>query len=142
MKFKLLFILLLLLPIALASEQYNTEELKIEYNQNLDKIPGLVKKIIGNEKINLHFTLLSGSEITIAIRTKKARIIEIGGIPYGKPTLNIYLTERTVERLKNKEITIEQAIKTKEITYKAKRFRTKIKSGLFKFGLRIKGWFT
>lgn len=142
MKFKVLFILLLLVPIALASEQYNIEELKTTYNANLDKVPGMVKKIIGNEKINLHFTPLAGSERTIAIRTKKAKIIEIGEIPYGKPTLNIYLTEKTVNRLKNKEITIEQAIRTKEITYKARRFRTKIKSGIFKFGLKIKGWFT
>lgn len=141
MKFKLLTILFLLL-LTTSTFAYNIEELQEKYNQNLPQVPGFVKKLIGNEVINLYYTRLSGRQEIMGIKTYKARIIGVSKTPYEKPTMNIYTSEDTAQLLAEKRITIQQALKSGRIRYKSLRFKTKFKTFLFKPILRIWGWFT
>lgn len=120
---------------------YNLQELKTTYNNNLDKIPWIVKQIIGNEKINFYLTLNTGEIITLSGTTKSAKIIQaqIGALE--NPTLNIYITENTINRLKNKQVTIQKAIDTEEIRYESQRIRTSVKSWFGRRLLTIASWF-
>ena len=116
----------------------NLNQLKTKYNQNINKVPWIVKKIIGNERINVYLTLNNGNQKIIGGITNKARILQAQVGKISNPTLNIYITEKTIQRLINKQVTLKQAIKTKEITYKSKRIRTSIKAW---FAKRLLRWF-
>lgn len=141
MKKLLIPIILLLLITLVSAENFNLQELKTEYNNNLDKIPGIVKSIIGSERINLYLTTNTQGTIIIGAVTKSARILQIQEGKIDNPTLKIFITENTINRLKNKQVTIQQAIKTKEITYKSLRIRTSIKLWFTKRILSIASWF-
>ncbi len=106
---------------------YNLEELKTIYNQNIGKVPWIVKKIIGNERINLYLTTKAGETIILGGITESARIIQVQLGKTENPTLNIYVTEEAVNKIKNKEITIEQALENKLVRYESQRVRTSIK---------------
>lgn len=106
----------------------NLEELKIKYNQNIGEAPWIARTVIGNERINTYLTLNSGNKIILGGITNKARILQAQIGEISNPTLNIYITEKTIQRLTKKEVTLEQAIKSKEITYKSLRIRTSIKA--------------
>lgn len=125
----LLFLFLLATQVtALTYNGYGLDELKTSYNGNLGKVPWVVKQIIGNERINVYLTLNNKEVITVSGTTQNAKIIsaQVGAIE--NPTLNIYITEQTINRLRSKEITMQQAIETKEIRYESQRIRTSIKA--------------
>ena len=115
---KYLIPIIILLLITQVSAQVilgnDLQELKTQYNNNLDKVPWIAKKIIGNERINLFLTTNTGEVIIIGGVTKSAKILQIQQSKIDNPTLNIYITENTINRLKNKQVTIQQALKTKE----------------------------
>ncbi len=142
---KYLIPIIILLLITQVSAQVilgnDLQELKTQYNNNLDKVPWIAKKIIGNERINLFLTTNTGEVIIIGGVTKSAKILQIQQSKIDNPTLNIYITENTINRLKNKQVTIQQALKTKEISYKSQRIRTSIKSWFGRRLLTITSWF-
>jgi hypothetical protein len=131
---KLLFIFTLLLLIApvIASNDFqnflnkSTEQLKQEYNSNLASVPWIIKTIIGSERINFYLTAESEQIIFGAIM-KKARILELKKEKITHPTLNVYVSEETINKIINKELTLQQALDTKEIRIESQRIRTSIK---------------
>lgn len=99
------------------------------YNENLDKVPGFVKKNFGNERINLYvdgekFVGLVGQNGTIKEYSR-------GGVE--KPTLNVYTTGETIDQLLDGEKGILETIKDKSIRYEGVGFGGKIKFGIIKF---------
>jgi hypothetical protein len=125
----LLFLFLLIAQAsALTYEEYGLEELKTSYNNNLGKVPWIVKQIIGNERINVYITMNNQEVITVSGTTQNAKIISAQEGLIEDPTLNIYVTENTINRLRSKEITVQQAIETKEIKYESQRITTSIKT--------------
>ena len=126
-----LIILLLVTPVLApnptSSEEINIQQLKAEHNQNLEKVPWIVKKIIGTERINLHLTTNTQEIIIIGATTESAKILSIQKGEIQDPTLKIYVTENTINRVKDKVITIQQAIETEEIRFESQRIRTSIK---------------
>lgn len=133
-----IIILLLTTPILAQYNGYSLQELKSEYNQNLDKIPGIVKAVIGDERINLYIT---EKQSIIGALTENAKIITIQEGKIDNPTLNIYITEKTIRRLQNQEITFQQAIDAEEIRLESQRIRTSIKLWLADKIATIISWF-
>ena len=137
----LILIILLSIPFAFALQPYNIEDFKSNYNKNLDKIPGIVKFLIGNEIINLYFTPSDGPTVVIGTKTYDAMILTLQDKPYEKPTMNIYISENTVQALIDNKMTVQEALDLKKIKYKSFRFKTKIKTGLVKPIFRVWNWF-
>ena len=116
------------------------EELKNQYNQNIDNIPWIVKSIIGDERVNVYLT--NHQELIIGTITENAIIISIQEGEIDNPTLNIYISENTIQRLQDNVITIQQALDTKEIKIESQRIRTSIKMWLADKALTVISWFT
>jgi len=143
MKLRLLVLIILLsIPFVSALQPYNIEDLKSNYNQNLDKVPGVIKSLIGNEVINLYFTPSNGPTVVIGTKTYDAMILTLQDKPYEKPTMNVYISENTVQALIDNKMTIQEALDLGKIKYKSLRFKTKIKTGLVKPIFRVWSWFT
>ncbi len=124
---------LLLVNIGYAHGELDLESLDLEklveaYNQNLEKVPGFVKNIFGNERINLYID----GEIFVGLSGKKGEIVEYekGGII--KPTMNIYTTGDTIDKLIDGNTTLLDAVKDKSINYEGVGFFGKIKFGVIK----------
>ena len=120
-------------------EATGLEKVKEEYNKNLGQVPGIVAKILGSERIN--FYLSNGEDSVIGVVTKNARILEIQKGEVENPTLFIYITEATIQKLIDKKITLSQALETKEIKIEPQRLRTRVKFWFTRKIVGIAEWF-
>ncbi len=105
------------------------QELVNAYNKNLDKVPGFVKNIFGNERINLYI----GDEAFVGLVGTDGNITEYkrGGID--GPTMKIHTTADTLHKLVDGDKTLLEATKDKSITYEGVGLSKKIKFGFIKF---------
>lgn len=72
-------LLLLLLSTASAADLYSDLAEKVDpYNRNVDKVPGPIKSIFGNEEILGVINLTDGSTLQVRAVTKDARVVEFG----------------------------------------------------------------
>ena len=104
------------------------KELVSAYNGNLDKVPSFVKNTFGNERINLYvdgqpFVGLVGQNGNITEYKK-------GGIE--NPTMRIYTTSGTIDKLVKGNTTLLDSVKDKSIDYEGVGFAKKIKFGFIK----------
>ncbi len=142
MKYLIPIIILLLITQVSAQEILGRElsQLKNEYNNNLDNMPSIVKSLVGNERINAYLDT-TNKQIIIGVVTKDARILELKLNGIEDPTLNIYVSENTIQKLENQEITIQQALDSGEIKLESQRIRTSIKLWFTKTTMGIVNWF-
>ena len=123
---------LLLLTAAYAHEidleSFDLEKLVSVYNENLDKVPGFVKGVFGNERIDVY---IDGQKF-VGLVGENGNITEYkkGGID--KPTMKIYTTSETIGHLLENEKTLLEAVKDKSIQYEGVGFVNKIKFGFIK----------
>lgn len=142
MKYLIPIIILLLITQVSAQTILGRElsQLKDDYNNNLDEMPGIVKSLVGNERINAYLDT-TNQQIIIGVITEDARILELKLNGIEDPTLNIYVSENTIQKLENKEITIQQALDSGEIRLESQRIRTSIKIWFTETTLGIINWF-
>lgn len=109
-------------------ESLDLEKLVATYNDNLDKVPGFVKNIFGNEKINLYID----GELFLGLAGEGGKIVEYkkGGVD--KPTMNVYTTSDTIDKLIDEDKNLLEAVKDKSIQYQGVGFINKIKFGIIK----------
>lgn len=122
----------------------NIDLVKSTYNENLDNIPGFVKTIIGNERINVNIQMNDGKQVILGAVTKNAALEELKVGQISDPTLNIYLTESAIQKIgesSNPVDTLEEAIKNDEITYKAVGIFKKMKFGVVSTAVKMGYWF-
>lgn len=97
------------------------------------ELPGFTKRLFGNEQMNIHVALEGGEEVVIGMVTEKGMIKSVEKGELTKPTLNVYMSQETIQDIlssDNQLQTFQEALKNKEITYKAVGLRKKIKFGL------------
>lgn len=72
-----------------------------QYNQRIDGAPGLLKGLVGNERIDLNITSNDGSIFSVGFETQNARVSRtvIGGVQ--NPTIIVAVTEGAIERIKS-----------------------------------------
>ena len=104
------------------------EDLKDLFNNKLDQIPGFIKTIIGNERINIYINNENNINLHAILIDKE--IQEIGKDHLDDPTLNIYVNSEILSSLITGELDIGEAINNKDITYQGVTFWNKIKYGL------------
>ncbi len=90
------------------------------YNENAENLPGFLKRIAGNERIDLEIALENGSTLNIGIATEGGYITEFseGGIP--EPTMRAWTSEDVARRIISSEDPVStgaNALKMGEIRY-------------------------
>ncbi len=69
------------------------------YNENLEKMPGFVRMLGGNERIALEIALENGSVLNIGVVTSEGRITEFSKGELEDPTLRVWTDEATVNSI-------------------------------------------
>jgi hypothetical protein len=140
---KRLIVLLVLIPIVQALEMPEIGQIKDDYNNNIDKIPKFVKRLIGTERINCYIETEEG-EITFYAMTKKGMIEELEEGELDDPTLIVRTSDATIEAIMEAEdpvARLKKAMKDKELTYEAQSFGKKLKWGFNRMLMGIGGFF-
>lgn len=109
----------------------NIDAAKEEYNSNIDQVPGFVRSIFGNERINLTMDMEDGSMKHFSIETRRGYVETITEDLFDTYTMDVFLTESTANKIINSENQIKslrQSLDSYEITYKPHRFKTFVKT--------------
>ncbi|WP_048147786.1 hypothetical protein [Palaeococcus ferrophilus] len=116
------------------------EEYVPTYNENVDNLPDIVKRIAGNERIDLEITLENGSRLNIGVVTEGGRIVEFSkGRPL-EPTLKVWTNEGVVRNIINSETPGDTGLyylKRGEIKYSGVGFGRSIRILTVKIVIRI-----
>ncbi len=123
---------------AYAHGELNLESLDLDklvetYNQNLKKVPGFVKNIFGNEKINLYID----GELFVGLAGEGGKIVEYKKGGLDKPTMKVFTTSDTIDKLMDGDKTLLEAVKDKSVSYEGIGFVSKIKFGFIKIFQRL-----
>lgn len=123
----------------------NPDKVMEEYNKNIEYVPGFIKTIFGNERINLEVSLENGSKREYGILTEKGTIISVEKQYLEDPTLNAKISEATINKLLQAEDQVgalKEALDNKEIGYEAVKVKTKVKTFFARIALKVFGWFS
>ena len=101
------------------------------YNQNVDRIPSLLKGPIADERIHAEISLNDGTVLILGITTDKdAKIISFEKGEISDPTIKAYTTENTIRSIMNSEDPVsafQDALDTGAITYEGVGVVNKLK---------------
>jgi hypothetical protein len=125
---------------ATAASILELDLVKETYNNNLDKIPGFVKRLIGTERINCYVTMNDGTEMKIGAVTKDSAIQELTDKEIGNATLKIYTSEKTILDISSSEKPanmLQEKLRNGEIRYEAIKFTSKAKLGFARFFMNV-----
>ena len=141
----LLITVLMLASLAYASEEKsqinyvsylnNLDNIQDLANTNMDKVPVVVKRLLGNEKINIYFITEEKEIIKLNVQLKNGKINTLKKGNVNNPKIDIYLTEKDANDILNSEnpkIETKRKIDEKEITYKTYSFLTSLKISILK----------
>ncbi len=121
--FVLLTVFLLLIGFASAVDfPFDLQDFKKQINQNTKIIPGQLKQLFGNERINAYV-----DDVVIGIVTENAEIVEIKEKEIESPTLLVYSDVKTVKDLVAGKLDFNEALDEGLIRYEAVDIVTKIK---------------
>lgn len=120
------------------SEEFN--EIKDIYNKA--EVPSIVKTIFGNENINAYILMNDKTKKTLGIVMRKGVLEGINEGGLGDPTMNVYVSEKTLNKIANDELTVIDALNNGDIEYRSLTIKTGIKMGLASVGTKLVSWFT
>ncbi len=129
---KVLLLPLFLLLIGVASAELDLTDQIQELQQDLQgtEIPGIAGTLIGNQRINIRVGISDTEQITIGIIAEENKIKSVAVAEVKDPTLEVYTTEQTVQKILAAENPLSQLKKSlsgKEITYAVRGWFNKIK---------------
>ena len=119
----------------------NLDEVKEDYNANIDNVPGFFKALFGNEIIKLNIAMDDGTTEILYIKTEKGKINYINENKEENFTLDVWADEQTIDTISASEdqiMEISNALKNKKIKYEATTFKTKVKTKVA--GVAFKVW--
>ncbi len=124
----------------------HSNEIVNEYNKNINKVPLFVRKLFGNEVLNITLIRLNNTKNFFCIVTKNSKVesLEKHYCTSHSPTMNVWITEQSINDIIESDDQLsrfEDAVKRKEIDYKAISFKTKVKMAISRIGLKIFGFF-
>jgi hypothetical protein len=114
----------------------NPDKAADTYNTNIEKVPGFVKTMFGNERINAALMMENGSIESFGIITKKGKIDSIQKGYLDNPSLYVKTNESVVNGFLASENQLEylrNALDTKAIQFEAVKAKTKLKMGTAMF---------
>lgn len=103
------------------------------YNSRIDNAPGILKSLVGNERIDLNITSNDGSVYRTGFEMENARINKTveGGV--SEPTISINATEDSINRIRSSEepiSTFQQERNYGGIDIQGNTLTTKVKLGV------------
>ncbi|MDP3727943.1 MAG: hypothetical protein Q8R18_00670 [bacterium] len=99
-------------------------------------LPGILKIVIGNVRVNVYFE----NEYIIGIILEDTKVVEIKNEEISNPMFNIYVSDKVFEKINTgEEPNIKTTLKDGDITYKGLGFKGKMKSGLLTAALKVSG---
>lgn len=101
-------------------------ELKDLINENIEKLPGILLTLFGDTRANVYV----GDFALVGIVSEDGLIAELQLDGISEPDLTVTISEKTLEQMVNKEVTIEEALNTGLISYEAVGILNKAKFGL------------
>lgn len=110
------------------------------YNENADNLPGFIKRIAGNERIDLEITLENKSILNIGVVTENGRIVEFSKGKISKPTMRAWTSEDVARRIINSEDPISTGVnglKMGEIRYSGVGFRRTLRILAVKIVIKV-----
>ena len=131
--FALISLLILSSSIYAQIEKYKPEDAIKLYNDNKANIPGAAKKVLGNERVNIHIKDYKNFNLV----TKNGELISIDYELLDNPTLNIYTDKDTVNEIIEGKLSWKSALKNKKLSYKASGFWHRMKFGLIMSGFAV-----
>jgi hypothetical protein len=99
----ILFVFLISLSNAVTYSNAGIQDNVNSYNRNIDKAPGILKGLVGNEKINVDITGKDGSDFRVGFAMENGRINQTveGGL--GDPSIVITTTESAVNNIRQSD---------------------------------------
>ncbi|MDP3990547.1 MAG: right-handed parallel beta-helix repeat-containing protein [archaeon] len=127
----LCFVFILLIPIVLSANQIE----KDDFFNSIEgqKLPGPLKVIFGNEKVNLYVTLINGGEKSLGIIIVDGVIKDVQTNSLDDQTMNVWVKELTLKNIvesKKPLLTLQSALDNEEIRYEAVSVFGKFKTGV------------
>ncbi|NJE25415.1 hypothetical protein E3E22_02000 [Thermococcus sp. MV5] len=110
------------------------------YNENADNLPGFIKRIVGDERIDLEIALENGSVLNIGIVTEDGRIVEFSKGKISKPTMRVWTSEDVARRIINSEDPVStgvNALKMGEIRYSGVGFKRTLRVFAVKILIKV-----
>lgn len=132
---------LLCFEVALTDEM--TEKAMLAYNQNIEKVPGIIKALFGNERLNIHI-----NSMIIGVVTKDARIEEMKEGEIENPTMNVYVSKKVISDILKSDDPVSAlltALEKGDIKYEGVSIESRVKFFFVDIGVKIlslfKGFF-
>ena len=120
----------------------NMDAFKNDYNGNIENVPGLVKSIINNQKVNIYVQGPEGDTVFSAAIDNNAMITDISEELYDEPTLDVSTTEEVVDAMIAGNLDVVEAINSKQIITDSHGVGNSIVFGAAKAGMKVYSWFT
>lgn len=139
-----ILVLLLAIPVQAALPTVDLEEVRQQYNANLDKVPGFAKKILGTERINAYVKMSDGSQLTLGAITNKGSVERLEYSLVEEPTLVITTSEAVVLTIMMAEDPAQQllqALDSKEILVEPQNVQKRLKWGFGGTMVKLASWF-
>jgi uncharacterized membrane protein len=138
---RLMFLMLLVI---MSSFAYAQAEVLVEVKAMSEEykgqeIPGPIKLIFGNERINVYI-----DEIKVSVVTADGVVKKFQEGHLHDPTMNVYTSEATVKRIMHAQdfkAEAKKAYDNKEITYEGVGAGKKVKLFFVKIAAKIASWF-
>ncbi|ALM75088.1 hypothetical protein [Thermococcus barophilus] len=130
-------------PVEAVEEQTLFELLKEYvpvYNENADNFPGFIKRIAGNERIDLEISLENGGVLNVGIVTEGGYITEFSKGRISEPTMRAWTDEEVARRIISSEdpmSTATNALKMGEIRYSGVGFGRTLRVFVFKVVIKV-----
>lgn len=102
-----------------SAAQIDIEAAATQFNNNTAALPGFVKTLIGDQRINLHLTV-DGENRTIGIVMEGIQIKNTSEQPLDSPSLEVWLSEQAIADIMQSNSPIEEfsaKLQSGEISY-------------------------
>jgi hypothetical protein len=82
-----------------AHDPHEIQNFADSYNSRIDKVPKILKSILGSERVLIKISLSDGDVFRLGYETEKARIVKIveGGLK--NPTIIVAATQSSIEKI-------------------------------------------
>ncbi len=97
-----ILILCLLMLTGVASAGYGHEDVERcvdYYNRHVEKVPGFLNPIIGDQTINAHILNDAGTDLVLGVRTEGVSVAEFNDVPFPDPDMDVYIKQSLIDRV-------------------------------------------
>ncbi len=96
----LILCLLMLTGVASAGYEHKDVERCVDYySRHVEKVPGFLNPIIGDQTINAHILNDDETVLVLGVRTEGVSVAEFNDVPFPNPDMDVYLKQSLIDRV-------------------------------------------